>query len=268
VIRDSRRWRLHDVWSRRSARSLEMRRAFAGKFGPAGAFFVGAPCAPFEAEVFNGAHGAPYERSANVGRNSEAYCAEFVSSRIREKELNPCRMTRAHGIVGAPVSLSSTCYGAGARAARARHRCAVCRGARGPLRSSIIRWNTALAVGWWSRHISSSTGWSPKVFIPKAGREDMLTDVRVQVEMPVAFHRVDKAGEHRLQPLPTNPIRRLPGHDQRLSNRLGNKISESMRQEGRSRCPGIVIKVERIPHGCGTGEDATRGAVISPQTSR
>ena len=51
-----------------------------------------------------------------------------------------------------------------------------------------------------------------------------LTYVRVQVEMPVAFHRVDQAGEHRLQPLPTDPIRRLPGHDQRLSNRLGNKI--------------------------------------------
>jgi hypothetical protein len=47
-----------------------------------------------------------------------------------------------------------------------------CRGARGPPRSSIIRWDTALAVKWWIRPIPPSTGWSPEVFIPKAGRGD------------------------------------------------------------------------------------------------
>jgi len=45
-------------------------------------------------------------------------------------------MKGAHGIVRAPVSLSSTCYGAGARPAHARYRCAAVRGVRGEHPSS------------------------------------------------------------------------------------------------------------------------------------
>jgi hypothetical protein len=40
------------------------------------------------------------------------------------------------------------------------------------------------------------------------------------MEMAVALHRFDQQGRERLQPLATDPIRRLPEHDQRLADGL------------------------------------------------
>ena len=55
----------------------------------------------------------------------------------------------------------------------------------------------------------------------RAGREEELTDIRVERQMAVPLHGRDQAGEDRFEAFATDPIGGLPEDDERLADRLG-----------------------------------------------